>query len=119
MRKTSLRQVSITVAAVLVGAALLLALGRTFVFHSKAYEGEELFVSKGCSNCHFPDNTRTKVGPGLAGLFEREKLPASGREVTEENVRRQLKEPYESMPSFADRLTEKQRDQLIVYLRTL
>jgi cytochrome c len=84
-----------------------------------AEEGSKLFADKGCAACHFTDSRETKVGPGLKGLFKRDKLPKSGRKVTEENIRKQLKTPYKSMPSFAGRLTKKQTDQLIAYLKTL
>ncbi|MFW6115218.1 MAG: c-type cytochrome [Thermodesulfobacteriota bacterium] len=76
-------------------------------------------MSKGCSNCHHADSGETKIGPGLKGLFKRDKLPVSERKATEENVRKQLEVPYRNMPSFAGRLTEEQVDQLIDYLRTL
>ena len=122
MRKTRLRHVSITVGAVLVCGAVFFALVRTFVIRPAvplSQEGSELFESQGCVQCHFTDSRKTKIGPGLQGLFNRVELPVSGREVTEENVRTQLKTPYENMPSFDDRLNEKQRDTLIEYLKTL
>jgi mono/diheme cytochrome c family protein len=59
------------------------------------------------------------MGPGLKGLFDRKTLPASGRPVTEENVRQQLRDPYKNMPSFAERLTPDERAQIISYLKTL
>ena len=123
MRKTTLNRVSIMVGVVLVCGALLLALVRTLLIspgEARAdEEGSELFRNKGCAHCHFTDSNETKVGPGLAGLFQLDKLPMSGREVTEENVRKQLVNPYENMPSFADRLTEQQIDQIISYLKSL
>ncbi len=122
MRKTRLKHASTMVAITLVSVAVLLALLRTFMIypaHSLVDKGSELFVSKGCSQCHFVDSRKTGIGPGLKGLFNRDKLPVSGREVTDENVREQLKAPYKDMPSFADRLTEQQMDQLISYLKTL
>ncbi len=122
MRKTRLRQVSTTVGAALVCGAVFFALVRTFVIRpavSLSQEGSELFKIKGCVQCHFTDSKKTKIGPGLQGLFNRVELPVSGREATEVNVRTQLKTPYESMPSFDDRLTEKQLNKLIEYLKTL
>jgi len=122
MRKATLNRVSITVGVVLVCGALLLALVRTLLIspgEARADEGSELFRNRGCAHCHFTDSKETKVGPGLAGLFQLDKLPMSGREVTEENVRKQLVDPYKNMPSFADRLTEQQIDQIISYLKSL
>jgi len=122
MRKTRLNQASIGVWVILVCVAVLFALVRTFAMHPdhpSAREGSKLFVSKGCAHCHFTDSGKTQIGPGLKELFKKDVLPVSGREATEENVRKQLKTPYKNMPSFADRLTEEQTDQLIAYLETL
>jgi len=122
MRKTGLKRTSTAVGITLVCAAVLLALVRSSVTHpddSHVPGGSEVFEKKGCVQCHFTDSRETKIGPGLKGLFGRNKLPVSGREVTEENVKRQLKTPYDDMPSFADRLTEEQRDRLVAYLKTL
>jgi mono/diheme cytochrome c family protein len=55
----------------------------------------------------------------LAGLFEQDKLPTSGQEVTEANVKSQLVDPYKNMPSFEDRLTDQQMDEIISYLKSL
>lgn len=71
---------------------------RSLPAEPKAHEGHELFQSKGCVQCHYTDSRKTKVGPGLKGLSPRDRLPVSGREVTKENVRRQLKTPYGDMP---------------------
>lgn len=122
MRKTKLKHTTITVTITLVSLAVLLAVLRAVVIHSAdsfAEKGSQLFVSAGCAQCHFVDSRKTKVGPGLKGLFKGDKLPVSGRKVTEENVKKQLTTPYKDMPSFADRLTEEQGDQLISYLKTL
>ena len=122
MRKTRLKQTTIGITITLVSAAVLLALLRTFVINpadSFAGESSQLFVSKGCAQCHYVDSRSTKVGPGLEGLFNRDELPVSGREVTEENVREQLASPYKNMPSFANRLTQEQKDQLLDYLKML
>ena len=81
--------------------------------------GRDLFVRHGCPRCHHVDSKSPKMGPGLAGLFDRERLPSSGRRVTEENVRRQLRTPYDEMPSFDAKLTHAQRTKIIEYLKTL
>lgn len=79
--------------------------------------GEALFTQK-CSFCHFTDSTETKVGPGLKGLFQREKMTGSGWTVTPENVRKQLKAPFEQMPAFGSLSNEEVVD-LIEYLKSL
>jgi cytochrome c2 len=79
--------------------------------------GEALFTRK-CSFCHFTDSTETKVGPGLKGLFQREKMAGSGWPMTPENVRRQLKTPFEQMTAF-NNLSDEEIDALIEYLKSL
>jgi uncharacterized membrane protein len=79
--------------------------------------GAELF-SKDCAACHYTDSKKTKIGPGLKAVLAGESLPVSGRPATEENVRRQIKNPYENMPSFPH-LEEEQMNALVAYLRSL
>jgi uncharacterized membrane protein/cytochrome c5 len=80
-------------------------------------EGKALFQAK-CSFCHFTDSRTTKVGPGLQHLFEWERLPTSGWPAAEENIRRQIVEPFAGMPAF-DSLSERELDAVIAYLKTL
>jgi len=125
MRKSILHRTTLGVVGVLVVVAVTLGILRNTVIPQPAREsqtgiqGASLFKDKGCAQCHATDSTKVKMGPGLKGLFDREDLPASGRPATEENVRAQLKVPYENMPSFVDRLTDPERDQIIYYLKTL
>ncbi len=79
--------------------------------------GKELFNSK-CSFCHYPNSTQTVVGPGLKEILKRDKLPASKRPATPENIMRQLKEPYKDMPSFSY-LSDEEIENIIAYLNTL
>ncbi len=79
--------------------------------------GRQLFSQK-CSFCHHADFTETKIGPGLKGILQRERLPVSGRPATEKNIRRQIKTPFDSMPPFPD-LEEKDLDAIVSYLKTL
>lgn len=79
-------------------------------------EGASLFSQK-CAMCHYQDRADTRVGPGLKDLFRKETLPVSGKPVTEENVKAQLKKPFAKMPAFED-LTEDEANALIRYLKT-
>lgn len=83
-----------------------------------ADKGSGLF-RKNCAMCHFTDKSERKVGPGLKGIFDKENLPVSGQEVTKTNVRKQILTPYENMPPFEDKLTEKEIDAILAYLKTL
>lgn len=82
-------------------------------------KGEALFEEKGCLNCHYANTTEDKIGPGLKGLMDRETLLESGWEATRENVKKQLLEPYDNMPSYEGRLSEKEMQVLLDYIETL
>lgn len=108
----------------LVIAVLLGYLGGELVFGGKGHKslhgaqlGRALFA-RNCSECHFPDRTEIKVGPGLAGLFSRERLPVSGKPVNENTVKEQLLSPYNKMPSFAQ-LKEEEIQAIVTYLKGL
>jgi cytochrome c2 len=122
MRKTQLKRTTIGIVLFTGSIAVLMSVVRVLVFTTEAtgaQDGAVLFESKGCVHCHYTDSTETKGGPGLEGLFERDRLPVSGRPVTAENVRKQLNAPYDSMPSYAGRLTGDQIEKLIEYLKGL
>jgi cytochrome c1 len=71
-----------------------------------------------CAFCHYADRTEGKLGPGLAGILMGEKLPASGRPATADNIILQLEEPIGTMPSFTS-LSEQELADLIAYLETI
>ena len=79
--------------------------------------GKDLFA-RHCASCHYADREDRKLGPGLKGLFQRERPLLSGGAVNEESVRRQMIAPFGRMPSFAT-LPEPDIADLIAYLRTL
>jgi cytochrome c2 len=122
MRKTDLKHATTGVVITVAAAVVLLGVLRAPVMgpgDANAGGGAALFVEKGCAHCHYTESIETKIGPGLKGLFERDELPASSRAVTEENVIRQLEDPYGQMPSFADRLTKEERNRMVGYLKGL
>ena len=82
-----------------------------------ADKGSDLFA-RNCASCHYSDREDKKLGPGLKGLFQNDRLPLSGRAATEENVRRQMMSPFRSMPSFGS-LTPQEVADLVAYLKTL
>jgi mono/diheme cytochrome c family protein len=120
MRKVQLKQATLSTIGIVAVAIIVLAGLRAWVTAElPSDQGAMLFQKKGCVGCHFTDSRKTKFGPGLKGLFDRQHLPESGRPATAENVRRQLIDPYQKMPSFADKLTDEQMDAIIQYLETL
>ena len=76
------------------------------------------FYNEKCLSCHYADTEDKKTGPGLKDLFNKGKLPYSGRPATVENIKQQLTQPALVMPSFTN-LTEQEIADLIAYLKTL
>jgi len=89
----------------------------SWVSEGSSAEGAIVF-QQNCSVCHLTDSTATKIGPGLKGIFERDKFPVSGQPGTEQNFRKQLTTPFSEMPPFGH-LSAEQVDALIAYLKTL
>lgn len=81
-----------------------------------AAKGKEVFQQ--CTVCHNPNSAEKKVGPGLKGLFKREKL-TNGKKLTESTVRAQIDAGGNGMPSFRDLLSDEEKADVIAYLKTL
>ena len=132
MEKTILHRTTIGVVGVIFVVAVVLGFLRGEVVSQqdsgKAHDGQKdhemlsaqaenqgavLFKNKGCAVCHAVDSGQTGIGPSLKGLFKRKENLVDGRPVTENNVRDQIKTPYKNMPPFADRLNEKEMDQIL------
>jgi len=79
-------------------------------------KGKETFQQ--CSVCHNADSTEKKMGPGLKGLFSREKMN-NGKKPTEANVREKVDEGGNGMPAYKEMLSDDEKDDLIAYLKTL
>lgn len=84
---------------------------------ARVQQGTELFAES-CALCHYGDSTQTKIGPGLKGLFQRDRLPFSHKAVSAASIAEQLKKPFDRMPPFPD-LTDEQVQSLVSYLKTL
>ena len=79
-------------------------------------KGKEVFEP--CGVCHNADSTAKKMGPGLKGLFKKDKL-TNGKKPTEANIRAKVDEGGNGMPAYKDMLSDKEKDDLIAYLKTL
>ena len=99
----------ICVAALAAGSSSAFAAGT-------AAKGKEVFDQ--CSVCHNADSDEKKIGPGLKGLFKKDKL-ASGKPANEANIRTQINEGGNGMPAYKDILSDQEKDDLIAYLKTL
>jgi len=71
-----------------------------------------------CSVCHNTDNDEKKIGPSLKGLYKRATLK-NGKKVTDESVKAMINAGGNGMPSYADLLSEKEKTDVIAYLKTL
>jgi mono/diheme cytochrome c family protein len=83
-----------------------------------AAKGKGVFESN-CSVCHNADSTEQKMGPGLKGLFKKDKL-VTGKAPTEANVLEIINQGSPAgMPGFADSITAAEKSDLIAYLKSL
>ena len=102
---------------VLAVCATLAAAGSSIALPAgNAAKGKEVFNQ--CAVCHNADSDETKMGPGLKGLFKKDKM-ANGKKPTEANVRSMIDEGSSKMPPFKDVLPDSDKDDLIAYLKTL
>ncbi len=86
-------------------------------------EGQKVFQSN-CAICHRADDTKGKIGPGLIGLFKNKELPNSHKPATESNIREQIEKGMPNakpmpMPAFGEKLSLKEIQDLLAYLKTL
>jgi len=79
-------------------------------------KGKEVFEQ--CAVCHNADSVEKKMGPGLKGLFKRDKL-ADGKKASEASVRARIDDGGNGMPPYKDVLEDQQKEDLIAYLKTL
>jgi mono/diheme cytochrome c family protein len=82
-----------------------------------AFSGQEVFTDN-CSMCHLADSNKSKVGPGLKGLYMMKKTPTLDNPVTDDVIRKQILEGGESMPPYSH-LTEEEGEAVMEYLKTL
>jgi mono/diheme cytochrome c family protein len=98
---------------------LTLAAGSTAAWAAgkgDAEKGKEVFQQ--CGVCHNADSEEKKAGPGLKGLFKKDKL-TNGKKPTEANIRAKIEEGGNGMPPYKDTLGDGEKDDLIAYLKTL
>jgi cytochrome c len=103
----------------ILGALGVLALSAPVAFAAHAGDaakGKETFEQ--CAVCHNTDTDERKMGPSLKGLFKREKL-VNGKPVNTENVKALINSGGNGMPSYADMLSDEEKDNVIAYLKTL
>lgn len=82
-----------------------------------ADKGKAVF-EENCSGCHNADSTEKKMGPGLKGLFAKDKMN-NGNKPNYTNVLKQVEEGGNGMPGYKDTLDDTQKRDLMAYLQTL
>ena len=101
------------------GAILIVAGARVFAAApaGDAEKGKAVFEDT-CAPCHSADTDEKKVGPGLKGLFKKEKLK-NGKKPTEGNIKAIINAGGNGMPAYSDMLSDEERDNVLAYLKTL
>lgn len=96
------------------------ALAGTNLYAQKAGDaakGKEVFEQ--CSVCHNADSTETKMGPGLKGLFKKDKLASDGKKPSDATVGAKIDAGGNGMPAYKDLLSAAERANVLAYLKTL
>jgi mono/diheme cytochrome c family protein len=81
-----------------------------------ATKGKAVFEQ--CSVCHNPDSNVKKMGPGLKGLFKKDKM-TNGKKPGDATVKARIDEGGSGMPAYKDMLSDSEKDDLLAYLKTL
>lgn len=112
----------IALALVLPVTTIAKASGRT-ALSPAAKAGKKVF-DQNCAMCHYANQAKKKIGPGMKGILKNKELPYSHRQATVANVREQIEKGNPQgkpmpMPPFGSKLSKAQIDELISYLKTL
>jgi mono/diheme cytochrome c family protein len=81
-----------------------------------AAKGKVVFEQ--CAVCHNADSDEKKMGPGLKGLFKKDKL-VNGKKPSDATVLAKINEGGNGMPAYKDVLSDQEKTDLIEYLKTL
>ena len=82
-----------------------------------AAKGKEVFEQ--CSACHNADSDEKKMGPGLKGLYKKATLADGKTKVDDKSVAKKINEGGNGMPAYEEMLEKKDKEALLVYLKTL
>ena len=94
------------------------AASTTALFGAKGDAAKGKTVFERCAVCHNADSAEKKMGPGMKGLYKKDKM-ADGKKPTDATVRSKIDEGGGGMPSYKDSLSDQEKDDLIAYLKTL
>ncbi len=106
--------------SILLTAAVILAVSLSFAQKETpkgdAARGKKVFLNH-CDECHDAYSKEERVGPGLKGVKDG-KLP-DGRPATREKLLDIVNSGPAEMPSFKDRLTEQEKEDVVAFVMTL
>jgi cytochrome c len=100
-----------------IGLALSLG-GELMLSAQKGDAAKGKVVFEQCAVCHNADSDEKKMGPGLKGLFKKDKL-ANGKKPSDATVTAKINEGGNGMPAYKDMLSDQEKDDLLAYLKTL
>ena len=72
-----------------------------------------------CDQCHEPYSSRGKKGPSLKGVFKKQYLSESGLPANDDRVGEIVRFGRSKMPAYGRELSDQQIQDLLVYLHTL
>jgi cytochrome c len=99
--------------------AIMTVSGKVMLSAGKAdaAKGKAIFSDQ-CAVCHNVDSDEKKMGPGLKGLFKKDKM-TNGKKPSDATVLSKINEGGNGMPPYKDGLSDSEKDDLIAYLKTL
>ena len=98
-------------------AALALGSAAPAPKKADAAKGKGTFEGQ-CAVCHASTTSEKKMGPSLKNLFKNARM-TNGKQPTEQNVRAKIDEGGAGMPGYKEMLSDEEKNDLIVYLKTL
>jgi mono/diheme cytochrome c family protein len=72
-----------------------------------------------CDQCHEPYSSSGKRGPSLKGVFKKQYLSESGLPANDDRVGEIVRFGRSKMPAYGRELSDQQIQDLLVYLHTL
>lgn len=99
-------------------AAVLTMSGKVMLSQGKGDAAKGKAVFEQCAVCHNADSDEKKMGPGLKGLFKKDKL-ANGKKPTDATVLAKINEGGNGMPPYKESLSDEEKADVLAYLKTL
>ena len=109
-----MRKWKITLA--LTAASIVFAQAKKAAPKGETARGKEVFIDN-CAQCHEAYSKEEEVGPGLQGIKEG-KLP-DGKPATHDKLLDIVNNGPAEMPSFQDRLTAREKEDVVAFVMTL